>query len=216
MRWILWMGCAALAFGQVGTQPKPKAEEYELHARAGRVELGAEFMVHSFSGPGQTFIVKDYLVVEVALYPEKGLSVHADHSDFALRVNGKPRVIPSMPPTAVVAAIENPQMYGGGPRLDGGAGVGGVILGIPGTGGRQGGPDGRPVPAPPRAPDPNAPPGVDPPEQVSPNELLVRTALPAGDFKGPVSGFLYFPYRGKTSSIKSLELLYGDTVLKVR
>ena len=80
-------------------------------------------------------------------------------------------------------------MYGGGPRLDGGAGVGGVILGIPGTGGRQGGPNGRPYPSPPRAPDPNAPPGVDRPgSRSSPTNCWSGTAFPAGDFKGPVSG----------------------------
>ena len=72
------------------------------------------------------------------------------------------------------------------------------------------------MPSPPRAPDPNRPPGVDPPEQVSPNELLVRTGFPTGDFQGPVSGFLYFPYRGKMSSIKSLELKYQDAVIQLK
>ena len=121
-----------------------------------------------------------------------------------------------MPATAVVSSIERPE-WRGGPRMDGGAGIGGVILGIPGSGGPGQAPgQGRPLPSPPRAPDQNRPPGIDPAEQVSPNELLVRTAFPAGDFQGPVSGFIYFPYRGKMSSIKTLELEYQDLVLKLR
>lgn len=215
MHWLLWICCAGLAFGQGGTEPKSKAEDYELHAAAGGVRLGAEFMVHSFSGQGQTYIVKDYLVVEVALYPEKGAQVHTDPAAFTLRVNGNKRTLTAMPATAVVAAIERPQ-WQSGPRMEGGAGIGGVILGIPGAGGQGGPGQGRPLPAPPRAPDPNRPPGIDAPEQVSPNELLARTAFPSGEFKGPVSGFIYFPYRGKTSSIKSLDLLYGDAVLRLK
>ncbi len=212
MRWLLWMCCAGIAFAQsAGTAPKPKAEDYEEHTQAGPLGLGAEFMVHSFYGQGQTYIVKDYLVVEVALYPEKGKPVHGDPAAFGLRVNGNKRAIASMPPAAVVMALENPQMRSG-PHLDAGGGLGGVIFGRPGQGGQQG----PPMPAPPRAPDANRPPGIDPEERLSPNELLMRTAFPAGDFQGPVSGFIYFPYRGKPSSIKALDLLYGDSVLKLR
>jgi hypothetical protein len=214
MRWLFWMCSATLAFAQGGTEPKPKPEDYELHARSEHTGIGAEFMVHSFSGQGQTYIVKDFLVVEVALYPEKGTEVHADPTAFTLRINGNQRMLHAIAATAVVASIERPQwQQGGGPRMEGGAGVGGVILGIPGGGGQG---QGRPMPAPPRAPDPAGAPGVDAPEQVSPNELLVRTAFPAGDFKGPVSGFIYFPYRGKMTSLKSLDLLFRGVVLKLR
>ena len=58
--------------------------------------------------------------------------------------------------------------------------------------------------------------GIDRPEPVRPEELLVRTALSDGEFRGPVSGFLYFAYKGKPSGIKSLDLLYEDAVLKLR
>jgi hypothetical protein len=51
---------------------------------------------------------------------------------------------------------------------------------------------------------------------VKPEEVLVQTALPAGLHKGAVSGFLFFAWRGKTSSIKTLELLWNDAVLKLR
>ena len=71
IRFALLICFAAMAFAQ-GTEPKPKAEDYDVHGQSKNVSLGAEFMVHSFSGQGQTFIAGDYLVVEVALYPPKG------------------------------------------------------------------------------------------------------------------------------------------------
>jgi hypothetical protein len=51
---------------------------------------------------------------------------------------------------------------------------------------------------------------------VTPQELLVQTALPVDPHRGPVSGFLYFPFTGKTSSIKSLELIWQGASLKLR
>ena len=119
MRWLMWMCFAGIALAQGGTAPKAKPGDYELHAMAGRVGLGAEFMVHSFSGQGQTYIVKDFLVVEVALYPLKGTPVHADSTAFTLRLNGK-RTLNAMPAAAVVTAIERPE-WRSGPRMDGGA-----------------------------------------------------------------------------------------------
>src|SRR5437899_5237635 len=55
-----------------GADPKPKAEDYEVHGRAGAVTIGAEYMVTSVGGEGQMFVLDDYLVVEVGLFPRKG------------------------------------------------------------------------------------------------------------------------------------------------
>ena len=41
-----------MAFAQGGTEPKPKAEDYEVHARGKTVAIGAEYTIHSFSGQG--------------------------------------------------------------------------------------------------------------------------------------------------------------------
>jgi hypothetical protein len=48
--------------------------------------------------------------------------------------------------------------------------------------------------------------------------LAVEAALPEGETRGrPLSGFLYFPYRGNVSHIRSLELVLtspaGNTTL---
>jgi hypothetical protein len=59
------------------------------------------------------------------------------------------------------------------------------------------------------------PTGIEKPK-VNPAELLMQTALVQGAHHAPTSGFLFFPFRGKISSIKTLELLYHETVLKLR
>lgn len=62
---------------------------------------------------------------------------------------------------------------------------------------------------------------LDPQEQpVTASEVVVRMALPEGEASGAVSGYLYFPYRGKIKGIHSLELHYdgpaGKTTLPLR
>ncbi len=213
MRRFLPFLCVCAAFGQ-GTEPKPKPEEYDAHAASRAAQVGAEFMVHSFSGDDQTFIVEDFLVVEVALYPPKNSAVTVATADFALRVNGK-RIAPVSPQFA--ASMMNRPEWSSRPNLEAGGGMGniGVILGRPVPGQTPGGPPNT-GPRPPRAPDPADRSGLDKPEPVSATDLLIRTALPEGSFKGPVSGFLYFPWKGKPKSIKNLDLLYDDAVLKLR
>jgi len=210
------LSCASLAFAQAGgTEPKPKAEDYEAHVQTRTAAIGAEFMIHSISGQGQTYIAPDYLVVEVALYPPKGQAIHLDEGAFALRVNGRRPALAPATPAMVAASLTHPD-WQTGPRLEGGIGAGpaDVIFGRPRPtqfpGGQQ------PLPTPPRAPDADPPGGIQPEPRVKAEDLAVQAALPQGDWKGPVSGFLYFAYKGKAASIKSLELLYDDAVVKLR
>jgi len=212
-RFAFLLGIASAVFAQ-GTEPKPKAGDYDVHGRSKDVSLGAEYMVHSFSGQGQTFILKDYLVVEVALYPPKGDAVTVKPAAFSLRLNGK-TMLPQ-PPTMVAATMQRPE-WQDRPRLEAGGGLGntGVILGRPVPSQVPGGQTPR-TPMPPRAPAPDAPGGIDRPDPVRADELLVQTALPEGEHRGAVSGFLYFASKGKTTAIKTLDLLYEDAVLKLR
>lgn len=213
MRWILFFCCVAAALGQGGTDPKPKAEDYEVHGRSKDLAIGAEFMIHSFSGQGQTYIAKDFLVVEVALYPPKGQSIDVNEGTFALRINGRKQALTPAQPQLVVTSLEHPE-WQTGPRLEGGGGLGagGVIFGRPTP---QQVPGGQPRPNPLPSPADN-PTGIEKEPRVTAQELLVQTALPEGNYRGPVSGYLYFAYKGKTASIKSLELLYEDAALQLR
>jgi hypothetical protein len=213
---LLLLCCASLGLAQGGTEPKPHAEDYDVHGQSKETAIGAEFMIHSFSGQGQTYIAPDFLVVEVALYPPKGQGVTVDEGAFALRINGKRQTLSPAVPSMVVSSLQHPDWRAAGPHLEAGGGLGntGVILGRPAP---TQVPGGQPPPQSrvPRLPSPNNG-GIEPEKPVTAQELVVQTALPEGPHRGPVAGFLYFPYTGKSTSIKSLELLYEDAVLKLR
>jgi hypothetical protein len=216
MRCILFLWAAALAFAQ-GTTPKPTPAEYPVHAEAGSIALGAEFMVHSFSQGEQTFIAQDYLVVDVALFPPKGEIVSVEPGKFSLRINGRRIALMPQAPSMVAASL-NHREWQDRPGATADAGIGGVGVGLGHprqTAPFPGAPPEQRLPRSPRAPDADNPSGVEK-EQVKPEELLVQAALPEGVHRGAVSGFLYFAHKGKTSSIKSLELLYEGAVLKLR
>ncbi|HMC63099.1 MAG TPA: hypothetical protein VKJ01_28150 [Candidatus Solibacter sp.] len=216
MRCILFLCAAAFAFAQ-GTTPKPTPEEYPVHANAGSIAVGAEFMVHSFSQGEQTFIAQDYLVVEVALFPPKGEIVDVEPRKFSLRINGKRIALMPQAPNMVAASLNHREwQQGRGATADIGMGGVGVGIGHPRqTSPFPGAPPESRLPRQPRAPDSDSPSGVEK-EPVKPEELVVRAALQEGVHRSSVSGFLYFAYQGKTSSIKSLELLYEGAVLKLR
>jgi hypothetical protein len=219
MRYAVPIFFAGLMFGQ-GTEPKHKPDDYEVHAQARSAAIGAEFMVHSFSRGEQSFLAKDYLVVEVAVFPPKGQTIAIENGNFSLRINGKKQMLTPQPPTMVAAALQHPeweQPRGLRPEIGGGVGNTGVMLGgpprnqtpFPGSN-----PPGSQLPQPTPIPRDN-PTGIQK-EPVKADVLLIETALVEGQHHWAFSGFLYFPFRGKISSIKTLELLYEDAVLKLR
>ncbi len=212
----LFLCGAGLAFAQGGTEPKPKAEDYEAHAQLKKAAIGAEYMVHSFSGEGTTYIAKDYLVVEVALYPPKGERITVDGRAFTLRVNGAKHPILAVPASFVASTLSH-EDWNTSRRLEGsvGSGPADVIFGRPRPT-RVPGEQGPGTPLPPRVPESDPPGGIDRQPRATAPELVVKVALQDGTFAGPVSGFVFFPYKGKASSIKSIELLYDDAVVKLR
>ena len=199
-----------------GTPPKPSASEYPITRHWASLDLGADYLVHSFGTGEQMYMAENFLVVEVALYPEKGESVSVEYGPFSLRINGKKTVLLPLAPEFAARNLNRRDPYqSGGPMA--GINLGGIGIG---TGGGQrgggspmpGGPDDRRLPSPPRVDGDDS----DMKPVVRAEDILVRTALPAGTFKGPVSGFLYFPYPGKASSVKTAELWFHDVALKLK
>jgi hypothetical protein len=205
MRYALWALALWTAAAQNGTRPKDKPTDYPAHTTSDQVVLGAEYLVHSVPGAGETYFVPNYLVVEVACFPAKGARPNLQAGQFTLRINGKRDVVFPQAPSFVAASLKYPD-WERRPRLVGEAGP--VIIGRPERVERFPG-DPRPgrtrLPEPPRAPDTGSP--REP--AMSAEELVVDAALPEGEAAGPVSGYLYFAYRGKTKKIKSLELLWS-------
>jgi len=215
--------CAALLAG-AGTEPKPEAAAYPAHTKLESLSIAAQCLVRSFHGSGETFFLPDYLVIEVALYPAAGTEMAVNSGNFSLRVNNKRTALMSQTPGLVAASLKYPD-WRRRPTLVAGAGDGdaGVILGQPQPVERFPG-DTRPartrLPRPPSAPPPANPSGTEAPERPKAEDVVVETALPEGTRSGPVSGYLYFPFRGKPKSIRSLELLYdgpaGPARLRLR
>ena len=191
-------------------EPKPAASDYPVHGAAGNVALGAEYLVRSFSGRGRTFFAPDHLVVEVAVYPPKGEAVAVSTGQFSLRINGKKEMIPAQGPEFVAAGFKYPD-WEQRRRLEamGGVGNAGVIVGRPEPRERFPG-DPRPsvnrLPAPPRAPEDRQ--GVEPDQPVRAEDVVIECALLEREIRSASAGYLYFPFKGKTKSIRSLELVY--------
>lgn len=215
MRPLLWFCLAGAAFAQ-GTTPKEKPEDYPVHAQTKSAALGAEFMVHSFSAGEQSYFIKGFLVVEVALYPPKGQVADTHSGNFMLRVNGRKQELLPQPPAVVAAALAHPGWNRqSGVAADAGAGPATVSVGRPRPSEIPG------VPMPGQRPSPSQVPRDDPSglparERAKPETVALATALPEDSRPGPISGFLYFAWPGKTASIKSLELRYENAILKLR
>jgi len=216
VRIVALLSAAALAFAQ-GT-PKAQPSDYPVHANLdNNFTLAAEYMVHSVPTPTGSLIADDYLVIDVAFFGRPRTKLNLNSGNFTLRVNQKSVIQPDSPGT-VAASIKYPD-WTQKPTVSGGAGTGngGVVYGPPAVPYFPGDPTGRPAPNPlPQQTDPNAP-AKEPPMPI--DERIQRSALEEGDLVTPTSGLIFFPHRGRTKSIKSLELIYdgpaGKATLKL-
>jgi hypothetical protein len=205
------------------TEHKDKATDYPVHAAAGRISIGADYLIHSIPAGDQTFLAKDYLVVEVAVFPASAEPVTIDGNTFKLRLNRQKLPLTSVAPGFVAASLKYPD-WEQHPTAEASAGVGdgSVILGRPPAVGRfPGDPTDSQnrLPQPPRAPTTEEQNGIQRERPETADEVIARTALVEGPADHPVSGFLYFPYKGKIKSLKSVELICefkgGSVTLKL-
>lgn len=191
-----------------GTAPRLKASDHAFHAANEQVAIGAEYLVRTFGGSGESFVAEGYLVVEAGVYPAKGRELLVSAGHFRLRVNGKKETLYAQVPGMVAASLKYPD-WTRRPGLEAGGGVGGtgIILGRPQPVERfPGDPTVRRAPQPPRAPTGN--PGVEPVPARSAAEVVEATALVEGVTHRARAGFLFFAWPGKTKGIQRVELLY--------
>jgi hypothetical protein len=208
---LLFCLAAGLSFAQ-GTKPKPAPTDYDVHLSDGPLDVGAEYMVHSFSNGEQMYLAEKFLVVEIALYPVmKADEVNVDMHKIGLRINNKTLLQPVDPKQ--VAGSLKPSRWGmqsGG--MNGGIGAGPINIPM---GGQSPYPPQQRTPNPPRAPEQDPPGGIER-NKTNAEDVLLETALPPGPHKGAVSGFVYFFYNGKSSSLKSVDLEYNSVTLKLK
>jgi hypothetical protein len=189
------------------TEHKDKATDYPIHAIAGTVAIGADYLIHSIPAGDQTLLAKDFLVIEVAVFPAVAQPVTIDGSTFTLRLNGAKLPLASIPPGFVAASLKYPDWeQHPTSQVSGGVGNTGVTIGPPTVARFPGDPNAtHPLPRGPSHEERN---GVERTEPESTDDVIARTALLEGEIDHPVSGFLYFPYKGKIKSLKSIELIY--------
>ncbi len=185
----LWLGFVC-SLTVCHADPRAKAADYPAHAESAHVAIGAEYLVHSFSNGRQTYVIPQYLVVDTAVYPHGPLVIKP--GNFKLVLNNNLVLTPQ--DAHMVAYSLKTLNY-----LDSGQSHGGGQF--------PGDTRGSTPRAPTQAPDP-AHPERDPDETA--DAALVRTVLQEGEFHSPQSGFLYFPFEGKTKKIKSADLVYSD------
>jgi hypothetical protein len=211
--------CGVVEADEVARKPS----DYPVQATIGFVIIAAENLGPSVPTPSGGLFTSDYIAIEVAVYPQQGpKQATITHQEFALRINGAKVPLPPDSAGAVAASIKYPD-WEERRRIEATAGVGGadVILGRPRAVERFPG-DQRPVEQQGRV-NGRVPPVENPvgkkTEDTPIEELVRRAALPEGDSLLPISGCLFFRYKGKLKSIKKLELLYtgslGEASLRI-
>ncbi len=205
------MGACALIWAQPqGTTPRPKAADYPAQARAGDRDIAAEFLVHTMPAEKTSFLVPDYLVVEVAIYPPKSQLIDISASQFRLRINRKTELAADTPEmVAMSLKYPNWEEHKG---LEPVVQAGPVILGRRTPTERFPGDNRPPIGRAPKEPADKQPQTAD--------EAAVALALPPGPCNRPVSGYVYFRFDGKAKSIRSLELIWqstqGNATIRIR
>ncbi|HWR50870.1 MAG TPA: hypothetical protein VN428_07165, partial [Bryobacteraceae bacterium] len=104
-----FVALCGVAGAQHGVDAKPKPSDYPVHADAGGIAIAAEYLVRSVGGEHDMFVVEDYLVLQVAVYPQKGRPLDVSNGHFRLRINGKDKEL-RLPqtPGMVAASLKYP------------------------------------------------------------------------------------------------------------
>jgi hypothetical protein len=176
-----------------GMPPRATPGDYQVQAQAGTVTVGAEFSGHSLPTLQGALSTEDYVVIEAGLFGSPGARIKLSAGDFSLRINGKKTPLPSQPYGLVVGSVKDPEWE---PPV---SAASKSKTSLNGSGkGEQG--------------EANAPPA---PVQIPIGVLramaqrVQKASLPEGDRTLPVAGLIFFQYRGKTQSIRSIELIYA-------
>lgn len=227
MKLSSWIWIAALpAFAQnPGITPRPAASDYPAHSAARNLTIGAaivpEDQVKKIFAAGLS--KAGYVVLEVAIYPNKDQQPQVTPADFMLRMqSGSSTMRPAEPSVVATATVPYDKHHGAPPSLPGK-----VQVYTESTIGYESGPYHRgvytstgvgvgigdpPIPPPPPSTSKSK-------DQVRDDleTLLSAKALPPGQTVQPIAGYLYFPKPAARHKSDSYELAwYGpDGTVKV-
>jgi hypothetical protein len=205
VKFVGWICCIAAlpAWAQNGgITPRPAAADYPSHITTRSLAIGAALIPPDRV---RKMFAADlnkagYVVVEVAVYPDKDGQPDIVPADFMLRLESGSSTLRAAEPAVVAASAVPYDKHRGAPP----AIPGNVQVYTDTTIGYESGPYHRGVytatgvgvgvGGPPAAPPP--PPGSSKPKDQIRDELEMRLsaqALPAGRIAQPIAGYLYFP-----------------------
>jgi hypothetical protein len=172
-----------------GMPPRATPGDYQAHTQVGRLTLAAEFMGHAVPTPEAPYSTEDFVIVEAGVFGPPQARLTLSLGDFSLRINGKKMALPSQPYGLAFSSLKDPEWEPPSkskeskPTLDAGGGK----------------------------PDDSFKPIVRMPIELkrTMQQRVQRASMPEGDRALPEAGLLFFEYRGKPESIRSLELIYS-------
>jgi hypothetical protein len=172
-----------------GMPTRATPADYQAHTQAGALTLAAEFMRHSVPTPEATYSTEDFVIVEAALFGSPQARLTLSIGDFSLRINGKKIASPSQPYGLSFSSLKDPEWEppskpkSDKPTLD--------------AGGSKADDSFKPI--------------IRMPIELkrTMQQRVQRASMPEGDRALPAAGLLFFEYRGKPESIRSLELIYS-------
>jgi hypothetical protein len=184
-----------------GMPPRVAATEYQAHAQAEPIMIGAEFDGHAVPTPEHTFSTEDYIVVEAGFFGPAGTHLTLSRDDFSLRIGGKKTALPSEPWELVLKSLKDPEWQP--PESEASKDKGSKSGLTTGGGGDQGGDKLPPIP-----------PKMPFPLRRAMEQQVEHSAMEVGDRALPQAGLLFFLYHGKAENIKSMELIYSGAAGK--
>ena len=176
-----------------GIPPRATPADYQAHAAAGTVTIGAEFAGHAVLTPeGATYTTEDYVAVETGLFGPAGARLQISSGDFSLHVYAKKMTsLPSQPFGMVFKSLKDPQWEDANAVEAKKSKSTGIS-----TGGDH------------QDNSPPAPVHMPIELQRAMQQRVQKAALPEGDRALPQAGLIFFLYRGKADKIHSIELVY--------
>ncbi len=224
---ILAIVCAAAFVSAQGLTPRASPSDYPAHAPLDNgFTLAAENLIHTLPTVSGALVANDYLVIEAAVFaPVSGPAkqrIDLETGSFSLRIdmgkNGKMTLRADSYGSVAASIKYSDWTQRPAATASGGIGNAGATIGTqPPVGHFPGDPSVRqprtsPVPG-------DNPAGIEKEAPIPIDERVQRASLPQGENVPPVAGLLFFPFRGKTKNIKSIELIYegpaGQVALKL-
>jgi hypothetical protein len=206
-----------------GLKARPGPADYPAHESVPEVTIAAAVLTPDQAKSQFATDMREYLVIEVGVYPADGKSLDISTGDFALRAGGRGDIVRAANPRAIAAASQrknapqtsNPSDITLYPTATVGVGSGrDPITGRRSTGVYTGAGVGVGIGGSGMPPDPPGPASTDRDREVMQLELSDKM-LPEGKTSAPVAGYLYFPLPAKAKSA-GLELHYYAPSGKVR